>query len=292
MAALSFARADEVPAAALIDAFNAAFADYLLRFPPLDDEGWRQFVARQGADLALGRVALRAGEVVAFLLVTPRAARRSRIAVMGARPAERGSGVAARLLDDAIGAARQRGERSVELEVFAQNPRALALYRSRGFEAVCALHGFVSEPAPGAAAEPKGLDAVTRDDAVRWLAEAEAADAGRWPWQVGSAAVASALGDVNCWRLGQAQLIFRAAPGEGPVAVVSLIDRGPTQAGAAALLAALRAGYPTRTLQAPQLQRDDGPALAFDAAGWTRLPLHQLLLRLPLDERDLGQSPP
>jgi ribosomal protein S18 acetylase RimI-like enzyme len=263
MAALSFARADEVPAAALIDAFNAAFADYLLRFPPLDDEGWRQFVTRQGADLALGRVALRAGEVVAFLLVTPRAPRRSRIAVMGARPAERGSGVAARLLDDAIGAARQRGERSVELEVFAQNPRALALYRSRGFEAVCALHGFVSEPAPGAAAEPKDLDAVTRDDAVRWLAEAEAADAGRWPWQVGSAAVASAPGEVNCWRLGQAQL-----------------------------LAALRAGYPTRTLQAPQLQRNDGPALAFDAAGWARLPLHQLLLRLPLDERDLGQSQP
>jgi len=66
---------------------------------------------------------------------------------------------------------------------------AALTYRSRGFETVCALHGFVSEPGPAAAAE------------------------------------------------------------------------------------------------------QDGPALAFDAAGWARLPLQQLLLRLRLDTRDLGQSP-
>lgn len=287
MAALSFARAAEVPAAALIDAFNAAFADYLLRFPPLDAEGWRQFVARQGAALALGRVALRGDEVVAFLLVTPRPPGRSRIAVMGARPAERGSGVAAGLLDDAIAAARERGERSVELEVFAQNPRALALYRSRGFEAVCLLYGYAA--GASAAAEKLTNEEVSRDDAVRWLAEVDAAQ----PWQVSGAAVAAAPGEVFCWRHADAQLVFRAGAGDGPVGVVSLIDRDPAQAGAVALLAGLRAAYPARALQAPQPQRDDGPARAFDAAGWARLPLHQLLLRLHLAARDsLGQSPP
>lgn len=287
MAALSWARADEVPAAALMEAFNAAFADYLLRFPPLDGEGWRQFVARQGAELSLGRVALRGDEVAAFLLVTPRPPGRSRIAVMGARPAQRGSGVAAGLLDGATEAARERGERSVELEVFAQNPRALALYRSRGFETVCALYGYAAEPSQAAAGELTKED-VSRDDAVRWLAEVDAAE----PWQVSGAAVAAAPGEVLCWRHAQAQLVFRAAAGDGPVSVVSLIDRDLAQAGAVALLAGLRAAYPTRALQAPQLQRDDGAARAFDAAGWTRLPLHQQLLSLHLDARDLGQSPP
>jgi ribosomal protein S18 acetylase RimI-like enzyme len=291
MAALTLTRADAVPAAALIDAFNAAFADYLLRFPPLDADGWRQFVARQGAEPELGRVALRGDAVVAFLLVSPRPPDRSRIAVMGARPAERGSGVAARMLDDTIAAARERGERSVELEVFAQNPRALALYRSRGFKTLCALYGYTA-PAPQAATQKLAREDVARGDAVRWLADAEAADPARRPWQVGAAAVAAAPGEVLCWRHADAQLVLRTDAAGGPVAVVSLIDRDPTQAGAVALLAALRAEYPTRTLQAPQLQRDDGPALAFDTAGWTRLPLHQLLLRLPLDARDLGQSPP
>jgi ribosomal protein S18 acetylase RimI-like enzyme len=288
MAALRFARADQVPAAALMDAFNAAFADYLLRFPPLDAEGWRQFVARQGADPALGRVALRGDEVVAFLLVTPRPSGGSRIAVMGARPAERGSGVAAALLDGAIEAARERGELSVELEVFAQNPRALALYRSRGFETVCSLYGYAAPPAQAAADKPT-KDVVGRDAAVRWLAEVDAAE----PWQVSGAAVAAAPGEVLCWRRADAQLVFRADASVGPVAVVSLIDRDPAQGSAVALLAALRAEYPTRTLQAPQLQRDDGAARAFDAAGWARLPLHQLLLRLHLNGRDfLGQSLP
>jgi ribosomal protein S18 acetylase RimI-like enzyme len=287
VAALSWARADEVPAAALIDAFNAAFADYLLRFPPLDADGWHQFVARQGAALELGRVALRGDEVVAFVLVTPRPPGRSRIAVMGARPGERGSGVAAGLLDDAIAAARARGERSVELEVFAQNQRALALYRARGFEPVCSLYGYAMETSQAAADWPTER-AVSRDEAVRWLAEVDASE----PWQVSGAGVAAAPGEVLCWRHADAQLVLRANAGDAPVGVISLIDRDRAQAGAVALLSSLRAAYPQRKLQAPQLQRDDGPARAFDAAGWARLPLHQLLLRLRLDERDLGQSPP
>jgi ribosomal protein S18 acetylase RimI-like enzyme len=288
MAALSWARADEVPAAALIDAFNAAFADYLLRFPALDADGWRQFVARQGAALELGRVALRGDEVVAFVLVTPRPPGRSRIAVMGARPAERGSGVAAALLDAAIEAARAWGDASIELEVFAQNPRARALYRARGFETVCDLYGYAA--GPPAAAKALIKESVSRDDAVRWLVDAEALDPGIWPWQVSAGGVAAAPGAVTCWRHGNAQLVFRADVGDSPVGVVSLIDRDARQASAAALLAGLRAEYPTRTLQAPQLQRDDGAALAFETTGWVRSPLHQQLLRLHLDARDLGQS--
>lgn len=291
--------ADSVDPAAMVDAFNAAFADYLIRFPPLDAEGWRLFVQRQGTDLALGRVALRGDEVVAFALVTPRPPARSRIAVMGARPGERGRGTAAWLLDDAIESARRRGERSIELEVFAQNPRAERLYRSRGLETVCALYGYTLDadatPAAASGTLTSGMPAeVRRDAAVRWLDETLRDASERWPWQVTGSAVAATPGEVTCWQLAGAQLVVRV-PAEGAVSVVSLVDRDPAQAGAVALLAALRARWPGRALQAPQVQREDGPARAFEAAGWRRQPLHQWLLRRPLDGRagrDLEQSAP
>ena len=50
------------------------------------------------------------------------------LATMGAVPMARGSGAAPLLLDRVVDESRERGELSVELEVFAQNARALTLY--------------------------------------------------------------------------------------------------------------------------------------------------------------------
>ena len=143
--------ADEVSAHALCEAFNASFADYLLKFPPFDAAAWQTFLQRQGVDLSRSRAALRGDVVTAFILITPRTQRRTRIAVMGAVPTERGSGLAARLLDGAIEQARLLGERWLVLEVFSTNPRAAALYRGRGFAPVCELHGWRAEAAQGEA---------------------------------------------------------------------------------------------------------------------------------------------
>ena len=55
----AIANAATVPAAALCDAFNAAFSDYLLTFAILDTDGWRAFVQRQGIDVAMSSVARR-----------------------------------------------------------------------------------------------------------------------------------------------------------------------------------------------------------------------------------------
>ncbi|HET9978775.1 MAG TPA: GNAT family N-acetyltransferase [Burkholderiaceae bacterium] len=272
--------ASAVPVDALRAAFNASFADYLVRFPPFDAAGWTLMLQRQGSALASSLVALRADTVVAFALVTPRPPGRTRVGVMGALPAERGRGSAARLLDAAIAAARDRGDASIELEVFAQNERAVALYRSRGFAPVGALYGYAADALAGAcaAAAPQ---AVSRAEAVAWLDAADRAEPQRWPWQVMGEAVAATPGDVVAWRQGGAQLVFRADDA-GPLAVLSLVDRDARQADATALLHALRAQHPGRALRAPPLQRDDGPARAFDAAGWAREDLHQWLMRRAL----------
>lgn len=51
-------------------------------------------------------------------------------------PAVQGKGVAARLMDDAIAFARQRGARALYLSVYENNERAQRFYRRYGFEQV------------------------------------------------------------------------------------------------------------------------------------------------------------
>jgi ribosomal protein S18 acetylase RimI-like enzyme len=211
--------ADAVPAGALREAFNASFADYLLKFPPFDETAWRLFLQRQGVDLALSRAALRGPTVAAFLLMTPRTQRRMRIAVMGALPAERGSGVAARLLGDAMDQARGRGDHTLELEVFSTNARAVALYRRCGFEPVCELHGWRAAPGHGRALACTANE-VTRSAAAQWLAPLDDA----LPWQASSAAVRMAPGEVQAWQHEGAQLVFSAGA-DNAVTVLSLADR-------------------------------------------------------------------
>ncbi|HEX7977940.1 MAG TPA: GNAT family N-acetyltransferase [Gemmatimonadaceae bacterium] len=52
---------------------------------------------------------------------------------MGLLPAVRGHGVGRRLAEAAIAAAKERGAERIELEVFASNTRAIALYERLGF---------------------------------------------------------------------------------------------------------------------------------------------------------------
>lgn len=53
---------------------------------------------------------------------------------IGMRTEARGRGLGRRLMIDAIDAARRQGMERIELEVFASNARAIALYESLGFQ--------------------------------------------------------------------------------------------------------------------------------------------------------------
>lgn len=275
--------ASAVSPASLCAAFNAAFADYLAGAPDLPLEAWPVFLRRQGVSLDTSRVLASEGDVLAFALVCPRAGC-SRIATMGARPAARGTGAAPRLLDLVVAEAAARGDSSVELEVFAQNTRALALYRSRGFAPVVELHGY--ERGPDLAADP-GEDAfvaTSPDEAIARLAAVEGL-----PYQVSGAAVATAPVAPTAWRHGDALLLF-AARRPDHVDVVALVDTGPDQRDARALLRALLRRHPSARVRVPQLQRDDLGGRALLAEGFARLPLHQLLMRRPIPSA--GDPPP
>ena len=52
---------------------------------------------------------------------------------IGLLPEARGQGIGARLLEAAIGRARRRGIEKIELQVYASNRRARAVFRRHGF---------------------------------------------------------------------------------------------------------------------------------------------------------------
>lgn len=275
----SFVPAGDVPAADLHAAFAAAFADYLHGPFDLSFEQWPAFTARQCVDLAASRVARLGGAIHAFALVAPRPERRSwRLATMGAVPAARGSGAAAALLDDFIARARAAGQAEVELECFAQNERAVRLYRGRGFEPVHELHGY-----SGAPGELRGdgaqhpVESVTLEDAFAWL-EAAGPRLGGLPLQVTPACLRALPVALRAWRSGRAQLIA-AETAPGRLSIQSLVDEDAAQRSAQGLAAHLIAQFPGHAIDVPQLQREDLGGQALERAGLRRLPLHQLLMR-------------
>lgn len=273
--------ADALAPEALHAACASAYGDYIAGPFTLPLAQWPTFVARQAADLAESRVAVApGGEVLAFAFVAPRPrVDRWRLAGMGAVPTARGQGAAPALLDDFVRRAAAAGQRAVELEVFAQNDRAVRLYRGRGFEVRQALHGFeraAGVAAPARASTDGEVREAGRDAALAWLEAAEVA-LPDLPLQVGAAPLRAATQPWAAWQHGSAQLVHAVTPA-GAVLVSSLVDTDAAQHSAQVLVEALLARHRGAAVQVPQLQRDDVGGAALRRAGFTPLPLHQLLM--------------
>lgn len=273
------AAADVAPAE-LHAAFTTAFADYVAGPFRLPLELWPRFLARQGVDLGASRVARSDDGLLAFALAAPREDAASwRLGTMGALPSARGSGAAPALLDDIVARARAAGMQRAELECFAQNGRALRLYRSRGFAEVAPLYGYTSEGQALAATEGEAR-ALPLEDAYAWI-DALARRRGDLPLQVTPASLREQALVLQAWRAGEAVLVAGES-GATQVTVFALLDATPGQAATPALVAQLRRRWPGHTLHVPQLQRDDLGGAALQRLGLQRLPLHQLLLHRPL----------
>jgi ribosomal protein S18 acetylase RimI-like enzyme len=275
--------ADTLPEADLHAATLAAFADYLAGPFQITPEQFPRFLQRQGVALARSRAVLHdgaIGAIGAFAYVCPRPeVGRWRLGVMGALPSARGSGAAPALLDDFIERTRAEGLPWAELECFAGNERALRLYRSRGFEAVCTLNGWKAPgtPAPARDASTTGVRAVDRATAFAWLAEANLrlADV---PFPVTDRCLAGQLRPLTCWQCGSAQLVHSVVAGT-PTHIHSLVDLDPALRDAETLARALRGAHPDAF--APPLLRDDLGGEALRRAGFEPHGLSQVLMKRP-----------
>lgn len=268
---------DAVDAALLHAAFTHAFADYLIGPFQVPLAQWPQFVDRQGVELGSSRVAVSQGEPVAFCMVAPRPECGSwRLGFMGAVPAARGSGAAPALLDDFIARAEAAGMASVELECFAQNTRAVRLYRSRGFEAVDSLYGYQCT-APTGVPQAMTPAVVGVPEALDWL-DACTETGCALPLQATARLLRAHAPRLQAWRLRSAQLVFSISA-DDTIHVHSLVDQDAGQDAATELVRALLANFPGRPIRAPQLQRQAVSGTALERAGFERLALHQLWMR-------------
>lgn len=73
-------------------------------------------------------------------------------------PASRGASLGGRLLDAGIAEARNRGAHEIFLEVRESNEAALALYRSRGFEAIARRNKYYRTPVEDALVLRRGME--------------------------------------------------------------------------------------------------------------------------------------
>ena len=273
--------ADTRPETELHSATIAAFADYLAGPFQMTLEQFPSFIARQGIDLARSRLAIHDGAIGAFAFVCPRPeVGRWRLGVMGALPAARGTGAAPALLDDFVARARAEGLPWAELECFAQNERALRLYRSRGFEVISALNGWkLPEGASASAGGPAGdVRAVDRERALAWLAQADRRL--EWlPFPNSDRCMAAQVRPLSFWQCGSAQLVFSVLEGT-PTQIHSLIDLDPALRDAQVLARALGSAHPDAF--APPILRDDFGGEALQRAGFVRHGLSQVLMRRSL----------
>jgi len=273
--------ADTRPETELHTATVAAFADYLAGPFQMTLEQFPSFVARQGIDLARSRLALHDGAIGAFAFVCPRPeVGRWRLGVMAAVPAARGTGAAPALLDDFIARAGAEGLPWVELECFAQNERALRLYRSRGFEVISALNGWKlpEDAAPRPPAPAGDVRVVDRERALAWLAQADLRL--EWlPFPNSDRCMAAQVRPLSFWQCGSAQLVFSVVEGT-PTQIHSLIDLDPALRGAEVLARALAAAHPDAF--APPILRDDFGGEALRRAGFAPHGMSQVLMRRKL----------
>jgi ribosomal protein S18 acetylase RimI-like enzyme len=255
-----------------------AFADYLVGPFQIALEQFPSFTGRQGIDLALSRVSVHDGVVGAYALTCPREeVGRWRLGVMAAIPVARGTGAAPALLDDFIERAGRHGLPEVELECFAENERALRLYRSRGFEEVFRLNGWKSPGLPEASrasASAREVRAVERGAALAWLADANLRIR-NLPFPSTDRSLAAQPRPLTFWQSGNAMVAFSVVEGT-PTQIHSLVDLDPSLAGAEALAHAVRAAHPESF--APPTLRDDTGGAALGRAGFVPHGMSQVLM--------------
>ena len=281
MSSFTLVAADTLAEADLHAATVEAFADYLVGPFNMTLGQFPSFIGRQGIDLARSRVAVRDGAIAAFAFNCPRPeVGRWRLGVMGALPSARGTGAAPALLDDFVARARDQGLPWVELECFAENERALRLYRSRGFEVVAPLNGWKlpDDASPGAPARDARAVEVERADALAWLAEADRRIEGL-PFPNSERCMAAQVRPLHFWRCGSAQLVFSVLEGT-TTQIHSLIDLDPALDDAEVLARAVAAAHPD--VFAPPIFRDDLGGAALPRAGFVPHMMSQVLMRRKL----------
>lgn len=261
----------------VVAALTRGFEGYVvpLHFTPQAYE--RRFRA-EDLDPYASRVYEREGAPAGVVLIARRGWTR-RVAAMGFAPELRGQGLGRRVLEEEIRDARERGERTLVLEVIEQNSPAVALYERTGFERKRRLVGYRWEPpAAAAAGPPEEIDPL---DFAR-VAAAEADP--DLPWMLAPETLSAAAPPARAWSLeGRAFAMVSDAAAERLALTALVVPRASRRQGwGSKLLRSLAAAFPGRGWTVSPIVPEELAPGFFAQLGWERLPLSQWEMRLEL----------
>jgi GNAT superfamily N-acetyltransferase len=255
--------ASELSEPALLDLFNAGYADYLLPMR-LTAAAFAEHVAANDIDLASSRVMFD-DQPAAFALIAQRNGA-GWVGGLGTVQHYRRRGLGEEVLTAALAALRDRGAGVAWLEVIDQNQRALRLYEKLGFEVV---RDLVVWSLPPCDLDRTAALTIEASSAHAWI-RANRED--RDPWQRADESVAAVAA-------GGARLRGLVVERHGEIAAAAIVRDGdrvealqvvaPDERAATDLL--LAAAGPGRELRLRNVPDDAPASLALDRLGARRI---------------------
>jgi ribosomal protein S18 acetylase RimI-like enzyme len=272
--------AEEVAAA-----LARGFEGYLvpLRFTPQTYE--RRFRA-ENLDPWASRIYEREGAPVGVMLIARRGWT-SRLAAMGFAPEVRGQGLGRRCLEEAIAEAKSRGDRAILLEVFVQNPPAVALYTKLGFRQRRRLVGWKWDPGT------VRLDTADAAGAADELTEIDPLEFGRLaarqgepdlPWALQAETLSAATAPARAWHLEHRAYVLVADPAAEKLALTALVVPQPhrRQGWGSRLVQSLAAAHPGRPWSVSPHVPEGLVGDFFTQLGWVGWEIQQIEIRLEI----------
>jgi ribosomal protein S18 acetylase RimI-like enzyme len=263
----------------VVAALARGFEGYLvpLRFTPQTYE--RRFRA-ENLDPYASRVFEREGAPVGVMLIARRGWT-SRVAAMGFAPEVRGQGLGRRFLGEAIAEAEARGDRTMLLEVFEQNPPAIALYTKLGFRAQRRLVGWRWEPGPMDADAAEDLTEIDPLEFGRLAARQGEPDL---PWALQAETLSAATAPARAWHLAHRAYALVVDPAAEKLALAGLVVPQPhrRQGWGSRLVQSLAAAFPGRPWSVAPVVPEGLVGDFFTQLGWGGWEIQQIEMRLEL----------
>lgn len=272
---LTLTPASEFSIPQLADLLTRGFEGYLIPIH-IDKTALLTMLRRDGIDLTESRVLIKDEEPIGVALIARRGWT-SRLAAMGIVSHARSGGVGTWAMQSLIEQARDRGEKSMVLEVIEQNTAAVKLYEKVGFKTTRRLLGYKLENP-----QVESDDELTEID-IRELARLVAYHGLKdLPWQLSGATIMQHTPPSRAFRLNDAYCLI-SNPEAEHVAIWSVLVKARSRGAGLSpvLMRALFAKFPNKTWHVPALYPEEICAV-FDQVGMKREEISQWQMSLAL----------
>jgi ribosomal protein S18 acetylase RimI-like enzyme len=267
----------ECTSAEVAAALGRAFAGYIVPLNFTAEAYERRFRA-EDLDPYASRVYEREGAAAGVMLIARRGWT-SRVAAMGLAPELRGGGLGRRVLEEAIGEARARGERTMVLEVIEGNAPAVALYRKLGFQPRRRLVGYRWE-----VQIPEPSDLLEEIDPLDFARVAAREGEPSLPWMLMPETLSAAAPPSRAFHLEERAYALIGDPAAERLALTALVVARDhrRQGWGSRLLSSLCEAFPGRPWAVSPILPEGLAAGFFARLGWERQPICQWEMVLDL----------